>query len=257
MLALTSSTIKSAEATPASQSFKDLMDVMYNCAALPNQSYEESCGKWYEKFKDQFNQPCAFGKDPVSSLRFKTPALQAAIINNLPTEVAITLLKHGADVNGTDAYGRTAIHIAASDYTGYCSQFLDLLISAGANINLASKDGYTPLHDATRSPLRFPQRLSNIQRLVYAGAAVNAQNSDGRTPLNLLKSGKRIYEEVLYKDPDCDHACKERCSKSLEYFRQSEQFLIQNGAKTATSKYNASIFSRCAWLGGKYCKLDQ
>ena len=178
MLVLTSSTIKSAEATPASQSFKDLMDVMYNCAALPNQSYEESCGKWYERFKDQVNTP--------------------------------------------NANGSTPLHIAAS-----------------------------PLPE-------FP-RLAVLQALIKIGADVNAQDYDGETPLNSLRVEKELVKATIKEaHPGCDQACKERFSKLLERFRQGEQFLIQNGAKAATvTSYDASTFSRCAWLGGKYCKLDQ
>lgn len=73
-------------------------------------------------------------------------------------EIIEVLLQHGADVNSSDKYGRTALHFTALDIRGRLSRSLHkdpdvkvkgeiakLLLSRGANVNAETKDGITAL----------------------------------------------------------------------------------------------------------------
>ncbi len=59
------------------------------------------------------------------------------------------LIYHGARVNATDAVGSTALHCAAECNSG--RQVLDLLLSAGADIQAEDNNGHSPLQVAASS----------------------------------------------------------------------------------------------------------
>jgi ankyrin repeat protein len=78
-------------------------------------------------------------------------------------EIVEVLLEHGADVNTSDEYGRTALHFTAlgedEDFFGFVpntdpvinvkAEIAKLLLSSGANVNAQTKNGLTMLHAAT------------------------------------------------------------------------------------------------------------
>ena len=72
------------------------------------------------------------------------PLLYAAAVGSL--EAMKLLLDKGADVNAQNAFGTTALMIAAGDIAK-----VRLLVERGANVNLASKQGRTPLFIAAMS----------------------------------------------------------------------------------------------------------
>ncbi|MGE0863065.1 MAG: ankyrin repeat domain-containing protein [Vicinamibacterales bacterium] len=92
------------------------------------------------------------------------------------------LLKQGADVNGAQGDGMSALHWAAERGD---AELADMLIYAGANIAAVTRIGqYTPLHLAAKSgsaPL--------TQALIKAGADVNARSTNsGASPLHMAAS---------------------------------------------------------------------
>ena len=62
-------------------------------------------------------------------------------------------MKHGADVNlKSEQGGRTALHSHSwgSDYV-----IVKKLLELGADVNIISNDGYSPLHSAVRGSTNF------------------------------------------------------------------------------------------------------
>ena len=92
------------------------------------------------------------------------------------------LLKQGADVNGAQGDGMSALHWAAERGD---AELADMLIYAGANIAAVTRIGqYTPLHLAAKSasaPL--------AKALLKAGAEVDTRSTNsGVTPLHMAAS---------------------------------------------------------------------
>ena len=94
--------------------------------------------------------------------------------------IARMLLEHGLDVNGSDDDSRTAIYWAAK--RGY-SNLVQLLITRNADVNLASSDGYTPLHDAANGAI--------ARLLCNAGADLNTPSSP-ESPLDIHAGSGRV-----------------------------------------------------------------
>ena len=80
--------------------------------------------------------------EATSSLRL-TPLHEAAV-NGRP-ELLSLLIQSGVNVNATHIEGRTALHFAAHSYDGGNVDCADLLLKAGAAVNVKSEDGWTPL----------------------------------------------------------------------------------------------------------------
>ena len=89
-------------------------------------------------------------------------------------------------MEATDDVGYTPLHHSAvrADV-----EMVSLLIQAGVNVNVASIIGFTPLHEAARS--HVGSAVDCVDLLLKAGAAVNVK-ADGWTPLALaLNRGHR------------------------------------------------------------------
>ena len=80
--------------------------------------------------------------EATSSLRL-TPLHEAAV-NGRP-ELLSLLIQSGVNVNATCIKGKTALHFAAHSYDGGNVDCADLLLKAGAAVNVKSEDGWTPL----------------------------------------------------------------------------------------------------------------
>lgn len=95
-------------------------------------------------------------------------------------EIVRMLLHAGARVDEFGRYpggGHSALHLACS--YGHLDIAKDL-VAAGANIDLASIDGRTPLHHATHAA----RSLVAAWILSLSTKSVNAVNAQGRTPLH-------------------------------------------------------------------------
>ncbi|PSN51165.1 hypothetical protein C0J52_06081, partial [Blattella germanica] len=101
----------------------------------------------------------------------ETPLLKAIEREN--EEIAITLLKHGANPNAKDEYGRTPMHYAAH----------------GANPNTKNEYGDSPMHYAAGKNL-----MKVVECLLELKCDIDCTNRRGETPL--LKAIERENEEI-------------------------------------------------------------
>ncbi len=92
------------------------------------------------------------------------------------------LLQQGADVNGAQGDGMSALHWAADRGD---AGLTEMLVYAGANPGAVTRIGqYTPLHLAARAG-----SVAAVAALLRAGAAVDAKTStSGATPLHMAAS---------------------------------------------------------------------
>jgi ankyrin repeat protein len=128
----------------------------------------------------------------TSALKRATP-LHSAAFNVDSLKSMKFFLSKGFDVNGRDQNGDTPLIIAAGKRN---LPAVELLIAAGADVNLASNSGLTALLAAlyqNGTPARWsPDNHDNIEvmkLLLAAGANMNIKVKDGRTPLHLAVMG--------------------------------------------------------------------
>ncbi|KAL3868374.1 hypothetical protein ACJMK2_041187 [Sinanodonta woodiana] len=134
-------------------------------------------------------------------------ALHLAALNN-HLEVAELLVQQGkANMDIQNVNLQTALHLAVERQH---TQIVRLLVREGCNMNIADKDGDTPLHEALRhhtlSQLRQLQDMQDVGKLLMGlgtqgadkkssasiacflaanGADLNIKNKKGQTPLDL------------------------------------------------------------------------
>ncbi len=120
-------------------------------------------------------QHIAEGAD-VNEMRFEMPPLAWAAMMG-QTAAAELLLEHGADINGRNQDGNTALHLAA--FLGR-AETAELLINNGADVKAKNGDGATPI-DILAVPWEMTQFLSRSlgvkleQEQVAAGKAKIAE----------------------------------------------------------------------------------
>lgn len=85
-------------------------------------------------------------------------------------------LIYGKAAAKRDSYGRTALHYAAGPELNVGK--VKRLIAAGADVNLADKNGFTPLHFAAQE-----NAPKTVKVLLAAGAEVDPPDTYGDTPL--------------------------------------------------------------------------
>jgi len=93
-------------------------------------------------------------------------------------ENAEYFISRGIDLNARNDKGRTALHLFA--WYGEDPGLIDAFVAHGADVNLPTYHGVTPLHDAVRH-----KRTGIVQALIRAGADVNLEDENGLTPLFL------------------------------------------------------------------------
>jgi uncharacterized protein len=105
------------------------------------------------------------------------------------TEIVKLLLKAGADVSVVDpGMKATALHAAA--YAGN-AEVAKLLIEYKIDVNKQGPyNGYTALHDAV-----WQNNIETAQILIEAGANLNMKSHTGETPLEFAKS--RNHREIM------------------------------------------------------------
>ena len=89
---------------------------------------------------EAIKQHIAEGAD-VNALYFEMPPLTWAVTAG-QTEAAELLLQHGADINGRNRDGNTALHLAV--FLGR-AETAELLLKNGADVNTKNDDGATPV----------------------------------------------------------------------------------------------------------------
>ncbi|KAJ8306386.1 hypothetical protein KUTeg_016931 [Tegillarca granosa] len=128
------------------------------------------------------------------------------------TDVAKFLLEHGADVNQTDNYGRSPLHVAAAvDYP----EMVVLLIENGANKEARTKgEEQTPVHYAAKNDACISLRTLIKLECDYK----TVRDYKGRTPLHLAAElGKLKY---------CTNLLEKKRRESLYCFKQPQMQVI-------------------------------
>jgi ankyrin repeat protein len=98
------------------------------------------------------------------------------------------LLSKGADPMSRDNLGQIPLHHAVLSIN------LDPLLVEGVDVNVADKDGFTPLHYAADK-----NYIAGIERLLAHGANVNLKTNAGETPLMLALKKNNSCAELLRK----------------------------------------------------------
>ncbi|MDH5682151.1 MAG: ankyrin repeat domain-containing protein [Spirochaetota bacterium] len=93
------------------------------------------------------------------------------------------LIKKGIDINAKDSAGYTALLVAA-DY-GHKPEIVEYLIKKGADINAQDNEGYSALHITV-----FKRNIAIIKLLTNEGADVNIISKRGSTPLDLAETAE-------------------------------------------------------------------
>lgn len=110
-------------------------------------------------------------------------ALNAADLNAIQV-----LLQSGWQINEQDANGRTALYRAVESAR---ADLVNLLIMEGANPNLATKTGQTPLMLSMKNLTNEGQRINAM--LLLKGADILAKNKGGATPLAMAAEAGNDY----------------------------------------------------------------
>ncbi|XP_040887736.1 ankyrin repeat domain-containing protein 53 [Toxotes jaculatrix] len=111
------------------------------------------------------------------------PALHAACLYGRLATVQLLTETTPGSVNSSDAQGCRPIHMVMSSRSSpNTSACLRYLLENGADVNVTTDSGQTPLHLAASEGL-----LDCTEVLVQAGADVLAQDSMGLTPLDLAR----------------------------------------------------------------------
>jgi hypothetical protein len=102
-------------------------------------------------------------------------------------ELVAALLQHGANASVQDAYGATPLWMAL---LWRHEREATLLVQWHADVNLADKDGNTPLTMAAKYIRIPPSNLSIVSLLVASGARANVRDADNMTPfLHMFEHG--------------------------------------------------------------------
>lgn len=115
----------------------------------------------------------------------------AAESNDLES-AKILVLVHGVNPNARDAYGFTPIHIAAE--AGNC-EFIETMVSLGANINARENNGYTIMADRAACGGMFTKVLRTFVNLK---GDLNLPDFKGNTTLhNIIKYNIEYMKAVI------------------------------------------------------------
>lgn len=144
---------------------------------------------------EAIKQHLAEGAD-VNETRFEMPPVAWAAIMG-QTQAAELLIQHGADVNGRNRDGNTALHLAA--FLGH-AETAELLIKNGANVTAKNQENATPA-DTLGTPwemtvfLTKPLGIKVEQKQVEAGRVKIAKMLGTSPPV--LSKGKSTAKDIF------------------------------------------------------------
>ena len=121
----------------------------------------------------------------------KLPLFHLVAMLNPDIEFLQYLVSQGADLNALSEIGATPIHYAARNST---VEVLEYLISLGGDVHAKNKKGATSLHYAAGGNFN----VDVLQFLVSHGVDVNASEEDGWTPLHNAALGNSNIEVFRY-----------------------------------------------------------
>jgi uncharacterized protein len=101
-------------------------------------------------------------------------------------EAAKYLISSGADINAISRNEMKVTPLHSALTIGHLG-LLDILLSSGADPNIAQMKDISPLHVAA-----YRGDLISLLKLIQAGARVDAKDSDGYTPLDYAKKNGHL-----------------------------------------------------------------
>ena len=171
-------------------------------------------------------------------------------------EVIELLLKNKARINSIDPAGYTALIRACENET-----MVQTLINKGANVNLASIRGITPLMEAAANG-----HINIVEILIENGADVKAKSHNGLTALDFAETNKHkeiatILEEneskttefLKYHSFNKHHTSENKNAISIKTGRYSER--TQTSAPEIALTTGRAVVSSVASAVGKVAAL--
>ena len=138
----------------------------------------------------------------------RTPLLWASLSSS--GEFIETLIDLGANVNAQRSDDKVTPLILSAD----CNNFLavNLLLDHGADANIASADGNSPMHRAVSNGF-----FDIAKRLVEKGSDVNLQNKEGITPLFLGVKNKheQLIKLLIENEADVNIGYKKNYTETI------------------------------------------
>ena len=143
-------------------------------------------------------------------------ALHEAICYN-HIDTAIILLSRGADPNIANEDGYTLLL-----YPGINDKLTKYLIDAGVNVNIKNKSETTPLHIAIQD--YTDDTVMKISTLIAAGANINAQNKLGSTPLHWAIEESNPHIVRVLMDHGADFSIPNKAGITPQNMLESEKY---------------------------------
>ncbi len=143
---------------------------------------------------------------------FKSPLLNLAAYKASLDAVKL-LLEKGADINGRDSEGRTALFKAVASWS---TDIIKFLIEKGADVNAKDTNGDTPLHIEQM----FADEGTDfeiVKLLVESGADPNALNNLGETPLYYHLNNPKVVKFLVERMKDIKHFTDKAGNTPLHY----------------------------------------
>jgi ankyrin repeat protein len=158
--------------------FKSLLFLNVLCSGI---SIDQNNTADMHLLKAILNAPYA---DQMNDINIKNVDVLVWTVDQKYLQLLEVLIKSGAEIDTKNKRnGNTALCNAAGlgSNDGTASEIVEcvnVLIKAGANVNIANSSGETPLFVASMS-----KRVEVVKALIQAGADVNIANRQGETPL--------------------------------------------------------------------------
>ena len=127
-----------------------------------------------------------------------TPLYLTATEDSYNPALTQMLISKGADVNKANRNGETPLYRAAANGL---SDVVSLLISKRADVNKANRNGETPLYRAAANGLS-----DVVWRLIFERADINRKNNKSETPLDIARQNlklcktedeRKLYESII------------------------------------------------------------
>ena len=235
----------------------DVVEVLIDAGADIDAKTSDAC--------TPFHYACEDGKLTILKMLLKAGAnvcatyndgdtcLKAASGNGHTETVRYLVGLKEVDVNHTADGGETALHHAVIRNNESHPEVVQVLIDAGADIEIKNGNGRSPLHTASRFG-----KLGTVKMLVRAGAGVRVADNDGDTCLTLAAYfGHTETVRYLVGLPDVEVNHEENDSFTALHFAVQEgrrdvvEVLIDAGADidARTSEGCAPLHYACG--GGK------
>ncbi|KAI8650410.1 hypothetical protein NCS57_01374600 [Fusarium keratoplasticum] len=150
--------------------------------------------------------------------------LQAASTGNLV--VAKRLIKNGADINATNHYGQTALHLAVS---GNDREMTRTILDKGGDPNVQDYDGRTPLHRAAETCDE-----ETVKLLLDRKADCAIRNRWNEAPVRVARRAHRLaIMKMLQETQNVRQDLQERINVVMEGNSSRNRQVIRSYAESA------------------------